>query len=74
MLFQSPYGDLVSGKVENFLTEVENQPRFQSPYGDLVSGKFAGLKFFGRTVLFQSPYGDLVSGKPLRRRSLKKTG
>ncbi|HBL59578.1 MAG TPA: hypothetical protein DDZ80_14140, partial [Cyanobacteria bacterium UBA8803] len=61
---QSPYGDLVSGKLDQLIYGSESQSlEFQSPYGDLVSGKPKDLKAMLGEGLFQSPYGDLVSGK-----------
>ncbi len=63
-MFQSPCGDLVSGK-RCFSTSVGNSDRveFQSPCGDLVSGKSTVTAVAPRGDGFQSPCGDLVSGK-----------
>ena len=63
LLFQSPYGDLVSGKLVG-LPSLRGVVAFQSPYGDLVSGKSPpSSSKLGKSMMFQSPYGDLVSGK-----------
>ncbi len=61
--FQSPCGDLFSGKEIQYHLGHKDINKFQSPCRELVSGKEKHTSEVNYPLLFQSPFGDLFSGK-----------